>query len=296
MSTFKQFFIYTTPLFGAYLADSHWGRYKTIALAMCVGFVAHILFVVAALPPVIAQPKAALGTFIVGILFFGVGTGGFKPNISPLIVEQSPLKRMVVRTLQSGEKVIVDPAVTTNRIYMYYYFLINLGSLAGIMGMTYTEKYAGFWLAWLVPTILYLVCPVILLWGRKRYKRSPPENSVLPTAFRVWIRMQKGCWSINPITTWKRLHDGTRWESVKPSNVPISEQPSWMKFNDEWVDEVRRGFSACAVFTWYPLYYLCYAQIQNNLISQSALLELHGLPNDFLTVIDPITLCGDSNL
>jgi len=26
------------------------------------------------------------------------------------------------------------------------------------------------------------------------------------------------------------------------------------------VDEIARGFSACAVFLWYPLYWICYNQ------------------------------------
>lgn len=291
LSTFKQFFVYTTPLFGAYVADAHWGRFKTINVAIAVAFLGHILFIIAALPPVIAHPTGSLATFIIGMIFFGVGTGGFKPNISPLIVEQLLSTKMVVRKLPSGERVIVDPAVTASRVYMYYYFLTNLGALSGVIGMAYTEKYVGFWAAWLVPTVLLLVSPAVMLWGRHRYRRTPPEGSVLIKAILVWILMQKGCWSLNPVTTWKRLHDGGRWEMVKPSNIPPSERPAWMTFNDEWVEEVRRGFAACAVFMWYPLFFLCYNQINHNLISQSALMQLHGLPNDFLTSIDPITLC-----
>jgi POT family proton-dependent oligopeptide transporter len=27
-----------------------------------------------------------------------------------------------------------------------------------------------------------------------------------------------------------------------------------MNFDDKWVDEVQRGFRACGVFLWYPMY------------------------------------------
>ena len=27
-----------------------------------------------------------------------------------------------------------------------------------------------------------------------------------------------------------------------------------MKFDDNWVDEVGRGFAACGVFLWFPIY------------------------------------------
>lgn len=52
----------------------------------------------------------------------GIGTGGFKPNISPLVAEQTESQREgsepVIRTLKSGERVIVDPTLTAGRIYM----------------------------------------------------------------------------------------------------------------------------------------------------------------------------------
>jgi proton-dependent oligopeptide transporter, POT family len=63
-----------------------------------------------------------------------------------------------------------------------------------------------------------------------------------------------------------------------------------MTFDDQWVDEVRRGFAACAVFTWYPLFWICYNQTNNNLTSQAALMQLNGLPNDVISNIDPLAL------
>lgn len=291
IGTFNQFWIYTMPLFGAYVADTYWGRYKTICIALIVAITAHVIFIIAALPPIITTNKdGALGTFMLGIILLGIGTGGFKPNISPLIIEQLPLTKMIVRKLPSGERVIHDPALTANRVYMYFYLFINVGALIGQLTMSYTEKFVGFWLAWLLPTMMLCLCPLVMLWGRNRYKRTPPQGSVLFKALRVWFYAQRGRWSFNPFATWKNLHDGTMWESVKPSNIEPSRRPKWMTFDDAWVDEVRRGFAACAVFTWYPLFWLCYNQINNNLTSQAATLELHGIPNDVVSNIDPLAL------
>jgi hypothetical protein len=44
--------------------------------------------------------------------------GGFKSNVSPLIAEQQRHKRHFIRVKRNGERVIVDPAMTTARIYM----------------------------------------------------------------------------------------------------------------------------------------------------------------------------------
>jgi POT family proton-dependent oligopeptide transporter len=92
------------------------------------------------------------------------------------------------------------------------------------------------------------------------------------------------------VSTYKRLNDGTFWEAVKPSAIEPSRRPRWMTFDDQWVDEVRRGFAACSVFCWIPLYWLTYNQLNNNLTSQAAVMTLNGLPNDVLSNLDPFAL------
>jgi len=289
ITTFNSFWQYCMPLFGAYIADSYLGRYRTIGAALVVDIIGHIFLIVAALPKVIDNTNGSLAAFIMGILFMGIGTGGFKPNVNPLIVEQLDLEKMVVRTLPTGERVIVDPATTSSRVYHYFYLFINIGALCGQLSMVYCEHYVGFWLSFTLPTILLCFCPAVLLWGRKRYKRVPPTGSVLGRAVKLFLLGNKGRWSLNPVSTYKRLHDGTFWENVKPSKIQ-GPKPKWMDFNDAWVDEVRRGFAACSVFLYYPLYWLCYNQINNNLISQAATMRVGGVPNDVLTNLNPFAL------
>ena len=84
----------------------------------------------------------------------GVGVGGFKSNISPLIAEQCTEIVMRVKTTAKGERVIMDPAVTISRVMLYFYLMINIGSLTGSIGMVYAEKYVGFWLSYLLPTLM----------------------------------------------------------------------------------------------------------------------------------------------
>ncbi|KAL2268712.1 hypothetical protein VTJ83DRAFT_3558 [Remersonia thermophila] len=290
LTTFNSFWQYTMPLFGAYIADSYLGRFRTIGGALMIDILGHIILIIAALPPVILNPNGSLAAFALGIILMGVGTGGFKPNVNPLIVEQLDLERMVVKTLPTGERVIVDPAATASRVYHYFYLFINIGALLGQLSMVYCEHYVGFWLSFTLPTIMLSLCPLVMLWGRRRYKRVPPQGSVLGRASKLFLLANKGRWSINPVATWKNLHDGTFWDSVKPSKFTDETRPKWMDFNDAWVDEVRRGFNACAVFLWYPLFWLCYNQINNNLISQAATMKVGGVPNDVLTNLNPFAL------
>lgn len=172
---------------------------------------------------------------------------------------------MHVKTLPSGERVIVDPAVTAQRIYLWFYFAINTGALAGQISMVWAERYVGFWLSYTLPTCMLLLAPIVMFWGRKRFARREPGGSVLGPAMRTFWLAQKGRWSINPFQTYKNLHDGTFWENVRPSKFTEETRPKWMTFDDAWVDELRRGFNACAVFCWIPLFWLTYNQTVSTL-------------------------------
>ena len=264
ITTFNQFWQYLTPLLGAWIADAKWGRYKTISTALGINLSGHVILVMSAIPPVIVNQAASLACLIMGIIIIGLGTGGFKPNVSCLIVEQLGDQHMFVKTLKSGERVIVNPAITIERIYNWFYFFINVGALVGQISMVYAEMYVGFYLSFTLPTVVLSVCPLVMLWGRSRYVRREPDGSVLVPAFRTWFLAQKGRWSINPFRTWKNMHDGTFWDNVKPSNFTHETRPKWMTFDDAWVDELRRGFDACAVFCWYPMFWLCYNQSKLN--------------------------------
>ncbi|KAK2814077.1 hypothetical protein FQN50_000481 [Emmonsiellopsis sp. PD_5] len=286
LTLFNQFWSYIMPLVGAYMADEHWGRFRTIMYSIACALVGHTILIVSALPPVI-QRGGGIGAFAVGLVIMGIGTGGFKSNISPLIAEQYKEEHMYV-VVQKGERVIVDPAVTISRIYHYFYLMINIGALVGQISMVYAEKYVGFWLSFLLPTLMFCLCPFVLFLLRKKYSLQRPAGSVYGKAFRVWRLATKGRMSWNPVATYRNFHDPNMWENVKPSR--ITNKPHWMTFDDAWVDEVRRGLKACAVFLWYPLFWLSYNQMLNNLTSQAATMTLNGVPNDVITNLNPFAL------
>ncbi|KAJ7124152.1 peptide transporter PTR2A [Mycena epipterygia] len=289
IGTFYQFWCYITPILGAYIADVHLGRYNTVIVAVGIALIGHIILIVSAVPGVIEDSNKALGVFLLAQIVMGFGTGLFKANISPLVAEQYRRTKLFVVTTNKGERVIVDPTVTVARVYMYFYLFINIGALVGQITMAYSEKYVGFWLAYTLPTVVFLFCPLVLIAGRNRYIRSPPTGSVVALFFKAFGFAAKGRWSVNPVATYKNLTAPDFWEAAKPSNV-AGPRPGWMTFDDQWVDELSRGIKACWVFLWFPIYWLTYNQLNNNLVSQAATMETHGLPNDVLSNLDPLAL------
>ncbi|KAI8942605.1 hypothetical protein NX059_000659 [Plenodomus lindquistii] len=264
---FNSFWAYTTPIIGAIIADEYLGRFNTIFIAIGFSIVGHILLIISAIPDVLTGGNAIV-PFILGVITLGFGTGAFKANISPLIAEQyRQTKPRVVIDSKTGERVISDPVITLSRIFLYF----------------------CFWCAWLLPTILFCFCPIVLWFCRKKYYLRPPTGSVLIRAIKLLGLATKGKWSVNPVQTRKNFKSERFWEDVKPSHLGTN-KPGWMQFDDAWVDQVARGLRATSCFTWIPLYWLSYNQMNNNLTSQAATMTRNGVPNDVITNLNPISL------
>lgn len=120
---------------------------------------------------------SAFPGFIVGIIICGLGTGGIKANVSPLVAEQYQSRKPFVRTLKDGSRVIVTPQATYQKIFNMFYWSINIGGLSAI-ATTNLEKNVGFWAAYLLPTLMFIPCMIVVLAGRKYYKQSPPRGSI----------------------------------------------------------------------------------------------------------------------
>src|ERR1700743_118030 len=103
----------------------------------------------------------------------------FKPNISPTLLDQVKDTVATTKVLPSGEKVIIDPEATTERVMLWFYLLINIGAFMAVP-TSYAEKYVGWWLAFLLPLILYMPLPFLLWFLRKRLVLHPPGGSDLP--------------------------------------------------------------------------------------------------------------------
>jgi POT family proton-dependent oligopeptide transporter len=155
--------------------------------------------------------------------------------------------------------------------------------------MAYAERYVGFYLAYLIPTVFFLLALPVLFICKKFYIMHPPAGNVMGPAFKLLFKSLGHGFSANPVTTWKNWKSGNGWEKVKPSYLGDS-KPSWYNFDDAWVDEVRRGFGACGVFFWVPIFWLAYRQMDSNLTQMCSTMTLHGVPNDVLSNLDPIAI------
>ena len=128
-TTFFQFWCYVTPLAGGIVADQYLGKYKTLLASSGIYMSGLLVLVCTSLPSSLAH-GAGLGGYVASIVLIGIGTGGIKANVAPLIAEQYTRRTLAIKKNMKGERVIIDPYVTVQHIYMIFYWSINIGSLS----------------------------------------------------------------------------------------------------------------------------------------------------------------------
>ncbi|KAL7409979.1 PTR2-domain-containing protein [Mrakia frigida] len=287
-----QFLAYTIPILGGIIADTKWGKFKTICVGTFVGFVAHVVLVIAAIPSVIATGHA-IAPFVISIIILAFATGFIKACIAPLIADQSPVKRQQIKTLPSGEKVIVDPGITIQSMLLVYYWSVNIGAFTQI-ATSYAEKLVGFWLAWLIPGIIYMIMPLCLWYVRHRLIFIPPQGSVVLDALKVIKTVFSGAGMKRLFARGADAKDNF-WNVAKPSNLAQTGQldvkgAAWYSWDDDFVDELRRTAQACKLFMWAPIFHLAAGGLDSIVNSMGGAMVTDGVPNDLFGNFNPLSL------
>lgn len=129
LTVFYSFWCYVTPLAGGIVADQYLGKYKTILGSACIYMLGLLVLACTAIPQSLSTHHGE-GGFIASILLTGIGTGGIKANVAPLIAEQYTRRHMEISLDKKGRRVIIDPYITVQHIYMMFYWSINIGALS----------------------------------------------------------------------------------------------------------------------------------------------------------------------
>lgn len=206
----------------------------------------------------------------------------FKPCISPTLLDQMRDTTLVTKTLESGEKVIVDPEATTERVMLWFYLMINVGGFMGVP-TSYSEKYVGWWLAFLLPLILYLPLGPLLWYLRKKLILHPPGGSDLGNVMRVLgICFKRG--------GFKRIFTGGFFEVAKPTNLAASGNPIEVPWNDEFVNDVKRAFQATGIFCFFPIQSINDNGLGGAQSALSTMLTTNGVPNDVISNFNSLSI------
>ncbi|PRP89054.1 hypothetical protein PROFUN_02332 [Planoprotostelium fungivorum] len=250
------FFSYMTPLFGGIIADtklgtSHLtalthckltGKYRTILYLSLIYCLGQLVLTISAVPGVMGTPPHAWGSFI-GLFLIAIGTGGIKPCVSSFGGDQIPPDRMDLLT----------------SFFSVFYVCINSGSFVSTTLTPIFRVKVGFWLAFLVPTIL-LAAAIIVFWsGRKMYKKNPPgENMVLIFARVIKMGIKEKIWG--------RKSRYANWLD-----------PAEKKYGRRIVKDVQSVLNIMLVFVPLPCYWALFDQTSSRWIEQARDMNGHIL-------------------
>jgi dipeptide/tripeptide permease len=246
--------------------------------------VSHVIMIVGAIPSVL-QAGNGMAPFMISLILLAIGAGLFKPNVAPAVLDQYGYQKPYVKALKSGERVIVDPEVTVQRTMLIFYGLINVGAFFPV-ATVYCEKLIGFWLAFLLPGIIFFLLPVLLWYLNNKLVKYPPDGSALTKVYKIVktaVAQSKG-------KVWKKDFLNSAKPSLLAQQGITLHGKKEVTWTDKDVDDVKRTFVACGIFLYYPIYNINDGGIGSVQTSQGATMLTKGTPNDLLSHFNALTI------
>ena len=173
---------YLTPIMGAVLADSVWGKYRTIVCLSVVYFLGELILLLASIFWH-SQLWSSAAT-LTGLLLIGIGTGGIKPCVGAF----------------GGDQFHAHEQKWRESFFSLFYAAINLGSLISMFltpmlrsNFHCVGRPDCYPLAFGVPCALMLAAILIFVAAQGRYSMAPlpKENIVLAFCKCVWLALKR---------------------------------------------------------------------------------------------------------
>lgn len=264
--------VYCLPVLFGYLADTRTGRFNMVVYGVAVFGVAHILMLASGAPHLLQNGTAA-APYLISLYVLSIGAAMFKPNISPILLDQIVETKPTVTALETGERVIIDPESTTERVVLWFYLLINVGGFLAVPG-SYLAKNVGWMATFALPLGLMIPLPFVLWYLKPKLVLHPPGGSDLLNSFRVLgICLTKNT---------SRFCRHGFWEAAKPSVMAARGDTRVVPWNDGFVEDVRRTFQATGIFCFFPIQYLNDNGLGVAADGLSTMLRTDGQPNDLI--------------
>jgi proton-dependent oligopeptide transporter, POT family len=220
---------YFMPLVGGILADWFFGKYKVILYVSIFYTIGNLL---------LAFSTRNMIFFTIGLIVIATAAGGIKSCVSANVGDQ----------FDSSNNHLLS------KIYGWFYFAINTGSVASTIFIPVVYNKYGAELAFGIPGILMCVATLIFWLGRKKYVRVPPsgikkENFTSITGYAI-------------IQIFANRNGMGIWEAVGK------------KFSAASIDGVKAVYRILMVFFFTPIFWAMWDQNLAEWVLQAKKLDL----------------------
>ncbi|GBG00630.1 hypothetical protein Rsub_13284, partial [Raphidocelis subcapitata] len=169
---------YVTPLLGAYLADSFWGRYRTILIFSTIYLFGMVLLTLTSWLPGLTPGHGEdaswtqIGALMGSLGIIALGTGGIKPNVSAFGADQFD----ETHPQDKAEK---------ESFFNYFYLAINIGSLIACTAIVWVQDSISWTLGFAIPAMAMGSAVLLFLAGSGRYRHVAPTESPMARVVKV---------------------------------------------------------------------------------------------------------------
>ncbi|KAL6906255.1 hypothetical protein ACP4OV_003856 [Aristida adscensionis] len=275
------------PLFGAYIADTYWGRYQTIVVFAPIYIIAMLVLIASATLPVFSASSDHGGVHravvYIGLYLAAVASGGVKPCTSTFGADQFDIN---------------DPmeAVQKGSFFNWYYFLISTSSLLSGTVIVWLQDNVGWAVGYTIPTVLMLFCFATFVAGSRTYRFKKmgvsPLTSILQVvvaAVRKWhLELPEDSSLLYELasspsgneanhrikhTNQFRFFDKAAIVSDTSNNeftVPIS---SWRLCTVTQVEEMKMLLRMSPIWSSFVIFYAISAQVTSTLLEQGMFMD-----------------------
>uniref|UniRef100_A0ACD5UHE0 Uncharacterized protein n=1 Tax=Avena sativa TaxID=4498 RepID=A0ACD5UHE0_AVESA len=172
------------PLAGAVVADSFWGRYRTMVLSCSVGVVGMMMTALSAYLPLLAKDAASLTAanmvsaqefvLFLGLYMIAVGLGGLRPCLMSFGADQ----------FDDG-----DPSERVHKgsFFNWYVFNTSCASLVSSTGIVWVQDHYGWALGLTIPVAVLAVGLSCLVAASRAYRFQRTRGSPLTRVCQVVV-------------------------------------------------------------------------------------------------------------
>uniref|UniRef100_A0ACD6A7S9 Uncharacterized protein n=2 Tax=Avena sativa TaxID=4498 RepID=A0ACD6A7S9_AVESA len=266
-----------TPLLGAFLADTYWGRYSTIIVFLSVYTIGMLITTVSATLPLFLPPSSDNNSGIhrvavyLGLYLVSLGTGGIKSCSSALGADQFDS---------------ADPAerVAKGSFFNWYYFSINIGSLLSATVVVWVQDNLGWTVGFAIPTVVMGFGLAVFVAGGKVYRYKRTDGSPFTRVFQVVVAAVRNCRLELPDDTSNLYendgavggHHTSRFGFFDKAAivVPSSEKEGpWRLCTVAQVEELKMLLRMAPIWASLLVFFAVTAQMSSTLVEQGAVMD-----------------------
>ncbi|KAM3212666.1 hypothetical protein ACQJBY_065613 [Aegilops geniculata] len=267
---------FLTPVIGAFLADSYWGRYSTIAVFLSVYIVGMLIMTSSAALPFLLPRSSDESSGVhpaavyLGLYLVALGTGGIKPCAAALGADQFDGADPKEREAKGS-------------FFNWYYFSVNIGSLLAATLLVWVQDNIGWTVGFGIPTALIGFGLAVFVAGGRIYRYKPLGRGGSPLArvFQVVVAATRNCRLELPDDS-SALHENDRAEHTSQFTffdkaaivLPSSEKKGpWRLCTVSQVEELKTLLRMSPVWASLLIFFAVTAQMSSTMIEQGMAMD-----------------------